>query len=695
MAAVEEQPFEKEALWLEEVLGEKPIEWVRGRNEHVLGALGTPTEHPVHDRLLSILESKDKIPTVSKIGEFLYNFWQDGSHVRGLWRRTSLEEFRKPAPQWETVIDLDELGKAEDKTWVWHGYSLLQPDRDLALIHLSPGGSDASVIREFNLSKLAFVSESEQGFVLPVAKSRVSWLDRNTLLVGTDFGEGSLTDSGYPRVSKQWKRGTPLAEAELVYEGEKEDVAASSSFEWQPGYEYTWRHRRVTFYTSKKQVKFGKDGEWTELQVPDDVELSAFKDQLLLWLRTPWTVGGKEYPAGTLLAVPTTEFLKNGAATEPTPLFVQTPEAALETYCCVKEYLILTILHNVQNVLEFWKYTPGSSWEKTSRNASKGYQTRRVRPFDRHTSNAFFLTAQGYTEPSSLSLHADAGSWETTEPEKLKQLPSFFNADDLVVEQHSTKSKDGTDVFYFEIKKKDCPMDGTTPTLLYGYGGFEISMVPGYAATIGVSWLEKGGCYVEANIRGGGEFGPPWHQAALKEKRHTAYEDFVAVGEDLIARKVTTKEGLGCRGGSNGGLLTGNMLTMRPDLWGAIVCQVPLLDMRRFNKLLAGASWMAEYGDPDTDDWANFLHKYSPYQNLKESVAYPPILFTTSTKDDRVHPGHARKMVHRMLELKAENVYYYENIEGGHAGAADNKQRAFMTTLMFQFLYKTLGLKGD
>lgn len=663
-------------LWLEDVTGDKALSWVKKQNALSTRELeASPDFEKIRQRLLSIYDSKEKIPYVSKCGPFYYNFWRDENHVRGLWRRTTLAEYKKAAPAWETVIDLDQLGRDEKENWVWKGFHALYPDYDRCLVLLSRGGADANVIREFDLKTKAFITN---GFFLPEAKSDVAWRDRDTLYVGTDFGPGSLTDSGYPRIVKEWKRGTPLAQAPTLFEGKKTDVSVSASVSHDHGHTYEFIGRGVTFFSNETFIRRGDS--WVKIEKPDDVEVSTFEDQILLRLRLDWTLNGKTHPAGSLLAENLEGYLKGDRNFF--PIFEPTNRKSLESTSVTKSYLIVNELDNVRNKLFVWQHRNGK-WTRTPMPAPD-LGSVSAHGIDADESDDYFMTVTEFLNPTTLSL----GTIGKTEREQLKSLPAYFKSEGLEVSQFEATSKDGTKVPYFQVSRKGMALDGKNPTLLYGYGGFEISMRPGYYAETGAAWLERGNVYVLANIRGGGEFGPKWHEAARKQNRQRAYDDFIAIAEDLSARKVTSPKHLGIMGGSNGGLLMGVMLTERPDLFGAIVCQVPLLDMRRFNKLLAGASWMDEYGNPDTADW-EYIRKYSPYQNVFKDRKYPRILFQTSTRDDRVHPAHARKMVARMEE-QGHDVLYYENIEGGHGGAADNKQSAFMRALSYTFLLKTL-----
>jgi prolyl oligopeptidase len=672
--AAEDDPY----LWLEEVTGKKALAWVKARNAESTAEL-TKGEgfKDMEERLLKILDSRERIPFVSKAGPRYYNFWRDAKNKRGLWRRTTLEEYRKARPKWETVLDLDALAKEEKENWVWKGASILRPSYDRCLVYLSRGGADATVVREFDLKKKAFV---KGGFFLPEAKSRVAWRGPDSVFVGTNFGPGSLTKSGYPRLVKEWKRGTPLAEARLVYEGKPEDVSVNAYRDLTKGYERDLVSRAITFWTSKQFLR--RDGKLIEIAKPDDATAFLHRDLLFIELRTDWKVGEKTYPAGALLAIDFEGFLKGKRNFD--VLFEPGPRKSLAGASPTRHHILLNELDNVRNRLYLLTRKEGA-WQRKELPGVPRLSTVSAGAIDPDESDDYFLTVTGYLTPTSLYL----GTAGKGPAEKLKAGPAFFKSEGLTVSQHEATSKDGTRIPYFQVSRKALTLDGKAPTLLYGYGGFEASMVPGYQPGTGASWLEKGGVYVVANIRGGGEFGPKWHQAALKANRHKAYEDFIAVAEDLIKRKVTSPRHLGIMGGSNGGLLMGNMLTRRPDLFRAIVCQVPLLDMRRYHKLLAGASWVAEYGDPDDPKEWEFIRTFSPYHNLKKGVKYPRTLFTTSTRDDRVHPGHARKMVAKMKAL-GQDVLYYENIEGGHGGAADNKQRAFMSALAYTFLWKEL-----
>ena len=676
-AIAQTQTAEDPYLWLEDVTGEKALTWVKEQNADSKKALeAQPGFSGLRDDLRSILDSNVRIPYVQKQGDFYYNFWRDKTNPAGIWRRTTLEEYRKADIKWEVLLDLDALNKAEKENWVWHGDSCLRPAYTQCLISLSRGGADADVTREFNLTTKEWVKD---GFFRPEAKGSLGWIDANTVFVSTDFGAGSMTESGYARIAKVWSRGTPMSDAKTVYEGEMKDLGVGAYHDDTPGFERDFVSRNIAFYNDELYYR-NADGKLVKIDAPNSANKSVYREWLSLELREPYTANGKTYAAGSLIVAKFDNFMKGERNFD--VLFEPTDTTSFVGMSPTKNYFILNVLDNVKNRLYAVKHD-GKSWTREPLKGAPSFGTVSASGVDPEESDDYFLTVTDYVTPTTLMLGTVGKN-----PETLKQLPAFFDAKDLKIEQFFATSKDGTKVPYFMVSNKNTKLDGKNPTLLYGYGGFEISLTPNYSATVGRAWLTQGGVYAVANIRGGGEYGPRWHQAALKQNRHRAYEDFAAVAQDLIAKKVTSPKHLGMQGGSNGGLLMGNMTVMYPELFGAVVCQVPLLDMKRYNKLLAGASWMAEYGNPDTDDW-KFIQTFSPYQNVKKDVKYPPVLFTTSTRDDRVHPGHARKMMARMKE-QGHDVTYYENIEGGHGGAANNEQTAYMQALSYTFLKEKL-----
>ncbi len=677
-------PVEDPYLWLENIEDGKSLAWAKAQNVTAKSLEAVPGFAETQTKVRALLDAKDKIPYVGKQGTWLYNFWQDDEHVRGLYRRTTLAEYAKESPKWETVIDVDALNKAESATWVWHGMTCLYPKYEKCLVHLSRAGGDSTVIREFDLPKKQFVTS---GFTLPEGKHSIGWKDDNTVYVGTDFGPGSMTTSGYPRIAKEWKRGTPLGAAITVYEGKPTDVSVSASRLWDHGKAYDVVSRGVTFFSDETYLWDGK--ATVKIDKPDDVSVSIWDGQLLFTPRKPWVSGATTWPAGSLLAIDLKDYLGGGRAF--TPLFTPTSTMSLGDTTTTKTKLYLHTLEDVKDGLSVWSHTgsgKGIKWKATKVATTPGV-TLGVAAWDDEENDDYWLTEEGFLTPTTFSLVKHGKKQDRLE---MKHAKARFDASGLEVTQHFVSSKDGTRIPYFQIGKQNAPLDGTTPTLIEGYGGFEVSETPFYSGALGIEWFDRGGTYVMPNLRGGGEYGPAWHTAATKLNRQRVYEDFAAVAEDLIARKVTSPAKLAIKGGSNGGLLVGVMMTERPELFGAVVCSAPLLDMKRYNKLLAGASWMDEYGDPAVpEEWAA-IAKYSPYQNVHGGTKYPPVLFTTSTRDDRVHPGHARKMAARMLEQK-HDVLFYENTEGGHAGAADNGQRAYLSTLEYAFLWKQLGMK--
>ena len=659
-------------LWLEDVTGDRALDWVRAHNEPTIAEFGGDNFEQMRREALEVLDTDSRIPYVRRRGEYLYNFWRDATNPRGLWRRTTLDSYRTEDPDWDVLIDVDELAAQDDANWVWAGADVIEPDLTLALISLSRGGADATVVREFDMRTRQFV---EDGFSLPEAKTSITWETADSVLVGTDFGPGSLTDSGYPRIVKRWQRGQPLADASTLFEGSASDVSVGAGYDPTPGYERLFLSRSTDFFNRESYELRGD--RLIRIDVPTDASISTHREWLLIRPRTDWQVGSTVHPAGSMLAANYDEFISGTA--ELSVVFEPDAHTSLESYSWTRDRLILLTLVDVASRLEI--ATPGT-WQREPVAGIPANTHTVIVDVDEY-GDEIFVDSSGFTAPSRL-LWGHAGQPLV----EVKSAPGFFDAGGLEVSQHFVASADGTRIPYFVVGNRDS--GGPGPTLLGGYGGFESSNLPGYAGVLGRLWLARGGTYVLANIRGGGEYGPSWHTRAMRENRHLVYEDFAAVAQDLVARGITTVPQLGAQGGSNGGLLMGVMLTRYPELFGALVCSVPLLDMKRFHLLLAGASWVAEYGDPDNpEDWA-FMEAFSPYQNISADAHYPALLMTTSTRDDRVHPGHARKMT-AALEAAGHRVRYYENIEGGHAGAADNAQTAFKSALTYGFLWRMLG----
>lgn len=669
----QENPYK----WLEEVEGDRALEFVKKQNMITEGRLANQKVYQeIYSKSLEIYNSPDKIayPTVN--GDFIYNFWQDKEHVRGIWRRSSKQSYESGSPDWEALLDLDEMSKKDNVQWVFKGASGLHPTYDLFLVNLSKGGGDAVEIREFDVNKKAFV---EGGFLIEESKGGASFIDRNTVIVSTDFGDNTMTTSGYPRQARIWKRGTPLQAAKLVYEAEKTDMGSWGGQLRDGAESYTLITKYITIFTSHTNIWI--NDRLVKLDIPVDAAVSGLlNNQLVLNLKSDWNVNGMNYPQGTLVSLDFKELIKGQKKIQ----VILQPDAltSVQEVSSTKSKLLVNLLTNVKSELYIYSFDNGK-WASEKVDAPD-FGTIGLAATD-ELSDEYYFTFTNFLTPTTLFI-ANAGD---NTFEAFKSLPAYFDGSKYQVQQFQAKSKDGTMVPYFVVSSKSTKLDGKNPTLLYAYGGFEVSEVPNYSATTGTAWLENGGVYVLANIRGGGEFGPKWHQAGLKEKRQNVYDDFHAVAEDLISRKITSNKNLGIFGGSNGGLLVGVAFTQRPDLYQAVVCAVPLLDMQRYNQLLAGASWMGEYGDPDKpEEWA-FIKKYSPYHNLKEGVVYPEVYFFTSTKDDRVHPGHARKMAAKMMDM-GYPVLYYENMEGGHAGSSTNEQRAKSTALMFSYLLMKL-----
>ncbi len=664
-------------LWLEEVDGEKALEFVAGQNKVTIEKLSKEKDYQqIYDKSLEIYNSSERIAYPTIRGNYVYNFWKDKDHERGIWRRCLLANYTNGKLDWETLLDIDELSKKDEIKWVYKGARGLYPSYNQFLVELSKGGGDAVITKEFDVNKKQFI---ENGFFIDEAKGEASYVDENTLIVATDFGEGTMTTSGYPSQVKLWKRGTRLKDAQLIYQGESTDVGTWGSVLRDDSQAYTLITRSLTFFTSHTLIWVNNKA--IKLDIPEDCDLKTIlNNQLVIQLKSDWTVNSITYKTGTLLSLNFTALLKGEKQIQ---VIIEPDEfSSISEVSKTRNKLLVNLLTNVTGKLYIYSFNDGK-WINQKVNAPDFGTISIVATTD--ISDQYFFDFENFITPSTL-YSADAGN---NTFKAYKSLPAYFDASKYDVKQFKAESKDGTMVPYFIVFRKDMKNDGTNPTLILAYGGFESSSLPFYASTFGIAWLDKGGVFVLANIRGGGEFGPKWHQDGMKEKRQNVFDDLYAVSENLISRKVTSSKHLGVMGGSNGGLLVGVAFTQRPDLYNAVMCEVPLLDMQRYNKLLAGASWMGEYGNPDIPEEWEYIRKYSPYQNLKEGMNYPEVFFYTSTRDDRVHPGHARKMVAKMNDM-GYKTYYYENTEGGHGGSSTNEQGATLNAMTFSYLLMKL-----
>ncbi|MEO1552868.1 MAG: prolyl oligopeptidase family serine peptidase [Pseudomonadota bacterium] len=673
-------------MWMEDVEGEAALAWVNTQNDRSLAAIqAEPVYQDNYAKALDLATSNDRIPYGTVRDGLVYNFWQDETNVRGLWRRTTLESYNTDAPDWETVLDFDQLSADEDKNWVFKGSNCFKPkgaEKTLCFVSLSDGGKDAVINREFDLDSKTFV---DGGFVTTESRQGLAWIDHDTVLAGTDWGDdgSTLTESGYPSSVRLWQRGTALEDAVEVYAGQKTDVGVWPwSSELDDGTMIYGAVESDTFFT--RTYYMIEDGEAIAFPVPKKANLGGeYEGWQFVRLQEDWTVGDETFLTGDLVAFNLQDFLDTKALPPVELVFRANERQAVNGVAVSKSAALLSINDNVASRILRLEHSETDGW--TTMDVALPGTGQAGIAFADEDEETVFVNYEGFLSPDSL-LTYDA---ETNTTASLKSLPAKFDTDGLVVHQKEATSKDGTKVPYFVVHREGIELDGSTPTLLYAYGGFQVSMRPSYSGGIGRMWLERGGAYVLANIRGGGEFGPAWHQAGLKVERQRIYDDFIAVGEDLTAKGITSPEHLGIMGGSNGGLLMGVMITQRPDLWNAVVIQVPLLDMLRYHKLLAGASWIDEYGDPDIAEERAFLQATSPYHNFDASAEYPTPFFVTSTKDDRVHPAHARKMA-KLFEDADKPFLYYENIDGGHSAAANQKERAKRTALEFSYLYDRL-----
>ena len=664
-------------LWLEEVQGQKALEWVNAQNVRTLAALEKDARfEPFRNEALAILTATDRIPQPHFRAGGVDNFWQDRTNPRGLWRHTSLESYLSPSPQWQTVLDIDALSKAEGANWFFKGGDCLAPEDRLCLVRLSNGGKDASEVREFDAVSKAFV---KAGFVLPEGKQGATWIDQDTLLVGRDWGNDTLTESGYPFVLKRWKRGEPLEKAVEVFRGQKTDVRAGTIElrDAEGRLQAMIINRVVTFFDSEFFLL--TEDKPLRLPLPPKSSIRTFVEgQVIFTLEQDWG----RFKQGALLSYGLAALRANPQKAQPALLLQPGPRQAIESVEATRGKLIVNVYEDVKGAVDVYSWAKGRWSGKRlalPKNASlwitatsKGHEQ-------------LFVESESFLEPSTL-WHVDAASLTV---KKAKALPARFQASTHKVEQFWTKSKDGTRVPYFVVRPKAQTPAETTPAIVYGYGGFQVSKPPIYLPEVGKLWLEQGGVYVIANIRGGGEFGPRWHQSVLRENRQKAFDDFASVIDDLVRRKISSPRRIGIYGRSNGGVLTSVSMTQRPELFNAVVIESPLIDMMRYHKLPAGASWIGEYVNPEVPQEAAFIAKYSAYQNLKPGVRYPRPYITTNTKDDRVHPGHARKFAAR-LEAMGLPYLYYENTDGGHSNDADPVMNARRWALHYVYLMQQL-----
>lgn len=674
-------------IWLEDIEGERAMAWVEARNEHSLGVLqGDPRYDGFYQTALELVESQDRIPTPgfrhSEGGaRTVDNFWQDANHVRGIWRRATLDSYRTETPEWRTILDIDALAAAENANWVWKGAACLSPDDRLCLVSLSDGGKDAVVMREFDRETGTFV---QNGFDLPESKGGATWIDENEILIYRDFGPGTLTDSGYAMTIRRLARGQAPEDAPEVFRGEADDVLVAAYTLRDPdgAIRAVMIDRLVTFFETETYFLTGQGAAPISLPARRSIE-GLLDGRLIVTTNQAWTDGaGQTFEAGDLMAFDLEALKADPAAPAATLILRPGARESVEEVTLTRNRLVVALYENVRGAV--YAYRPeGDGWTRERLNLPENIAVGLGSASEED--DRLFISVQGYLTPSSLWL-ADAA---TGQAETVKSLPDKFDTAGLEVQQFEARSADGTMVPYFVIGREGMALDGSNPTLLYGYGGFQVSRLPGYSPTVGRLWLERGGVYVMANTRGGGEFGPRWHQAAQRENRQRAHEDFQAIAEDLIARGITSPRRLGVMGGSQGGLFMGVMLTQRPDLINAAVIQVPLFDMLRYHTLLAGASWMGEYGNPDIAEEREWIAAYSPYQALSAEADYPEVFIHTSTKDDRVHPGHARKAAAR-LEEQGHPVLFYENTDGGHAAGANLRETARRLALEYAYLTRRL-----
>ena len=659
-------------LWLEEVEGKKSLAWVEEQNEETFTRYTeTNAFKEKYERIKKDLNDDERIPSAYYQNGEMYNFWRDEKNVRGVWRKTSFKSYLKDEPIWENILDIDQLANDEGINWLYKGADCLAPEYKRCLIRLSDGGTDAVTIREFDLEEKKFVKD---GFNTYPSKQNASWINEDQILIGADFGEGSMNESGYPMQVKLWNRGESLEEAKIFFSGSYEKIFNFPFVSIRPDGKYYGIIEGPTFFS---EVLHLFDGEkLIKINLPQMIDIHGFfNESLILSIEEDWGI----FKSGSLLEINVNSLLANSIdESDVKIIFEPDGQRFISGVSIGKHQLMVSMLENVNGkITRFMK--KDDRWDSKD---IEGFQNSTMNIYGQDVwSDNSFISVSNFLEPSSIYHASDGADYK-----KIKSRKNSIDPEKYRVEQNFVSSADGTSIPYFLISRKGINLDGKNPTILYGYGGFQISKPPSYlGGSIAEYWLNSGGVYVVSNIRGGGEYGPAWHQSALKENRQRAYDDFIAIAIDLIEKGITSKDRLGIEGRSNGGLLVGATFTQRPDLFNAVICGVPLLDMYRYDKLLAGASWVDEYGDPDNPEEWEFIRKYSPYQNLKKGTEYPEVFFYTSTKDDRVHPGHARKMAKKMTDMGSP-IVYYENTEGGHAGTSNIDQFSFLLALQLAYL---------
>lgn len=677
-AVESDDPF----LWLEDIRGAQALDWVTSQNQITFKALKSdPYYVQDYQILLQMLDADDRIPAGQLHGDVVLNFWQDKEHVRGIWRQATVDSYESATPQWDTLLDLDRLSAEEGKNWVFKG-SICSADLSRCLLKLSPDGGDTVVLREYAPAEKRFV---ENGFSLGEAKAEAAYVDADTILFSTDFGQGTLTKAGYPRIVKLWRRGQNIDDAKPVFEAKTDDVIASPATYHSPYGADAMVSRGVNYFETE-YYDVTADGGTIQIPLPLSAEIQgvmhagAPDEQLLATLRSDWSPPGQAKIAqGSLIAFPLKRFLDTSELPRIDVLYTPGQRSSIERVAIGRDAVYAAIYSNVVGSIRAFHRDSAGAWHDSELALPKGGSTG-VASANGYGPGAYF-SFEDFLTPATVYADHDG------QLAAIKSAPARFDVAPYAASQYEAVSKDGTRIPYFVVRAKHA--SGPGPMLLYGYGGFEISQTPFYWGSMGRLWLSRGGAYAVANIRGGGEFGPAWHQAALKTNRQKSYDDFIAVAEDMLRRGLTTPKQLGIMGGSNGGLLVATVAVERPDLFAAVVCQVPLLDMIRYTKFGAGASWIAEYGDPDNADERAAILRYSPYQNVRAGVKYPPFLFVTATSDDRVTPIHARKMAAK-LEAAGNEVLFFENTEGGHAAASDHAEQAEMNALTMVYLGQKL-----